>query len=312
MSDTPERPGPTEDPRPAGERASRPGIVPLGPLDVRTMLAGAVGYIRANPLATLGVSAAVMAVSEVVALIAELALQRTRPAALGAGRFGAPAAQTLVQLGSAAVAVALGAVLTGLLLVVLSRAVLGQRVGLRPAWQALAPRLPGLVGLMLLIGLVVVAIILVTALPALVAAATGSGAAIGLALVLLLVAVAGSAYLSVLWALAPAAYVLEPIGVMAALGRSRRLVHRAWWRTFGVLLLTALAVAVLAVVVMGLFGAITLGPPTVGTIVRSALATVVVGTFAVPFGTGVVGLLYIDQRIRRERFDVELARWASG
>jgi hypothetical protein len=31
-----------------------------------------------------------------------------------------------------------------------------------------------------------------------------------------------------------------------------------------------------------------------------------------PFGIGVTGLLYIDQRIRQERFDVELARSAAG
>ena len=42
--------------------------------------------------------------------------------------------------------------------------------------------------------------------------------------------------------------------------------------------------------------------------VRTAIAYVVVGTFATPFGVGVIGLLYVDQRIRKERLDLDLAR----
>jgi hypothetical protein len=285
--------------------------VPLRPLGVGEVLAGAVGYIRANPLPTLGASAVVMVVGQALQLVADLGLPRLDRAALVAGPSGW-AAVVLGQLASALVTVTLGAVVGGLLLVVLSRAVLGQRIALRPAWQVIAPRLPGLVGLTLLIGLVVGVVFLVPALPALVAAATGSGRAIGLALLLLLGAVAGVTYLTVLWALAPPAYVLEPIGVTAALARSARLVRGAWWRTFGVLMLAAFAVAVPAVVVMGLTGGFTLDPPTPGTAIRSALALAVIGTFAMPFGTGVTGLLYVDQRIRRERLDVELTRSVRG
>jgi hypothetical protein len=110
------------------------------------------------------------------------------------------------------------------------------------------------------------------------------------------------------WVLAPAAYVLEPIGVMAALRRSAMLLRGAWWRTFGTLLLSWLLVAIPVIVVMGLFGAIDPGERDAGELVRTALAVVVVGTFAVPFGVGVNTLLYVDQRIRKERLDVDLAR----
>jgi hypothetical protein len=165
-----------------------------------------------------------------------------------------------------------------------------------------------LIGLMLLIALVVVALLMIPVLLGFLTAAIGSGGAIGLGFVLPTVGLAATVYLGVLWALASAAYVLEPIPVMAALQRSSRLVHGAWWRTFGTLLISWLVVAIPVIVVMGLFGAISDGTPDTGEIVRTAIAVVVGGTFAVPFGVGVTGLLYVDQRIRKERLDLELAR----
>jgi hypothetical protein len=295
-----------------GGHAPRPGIVPLAPLGIGEILGGAVGYVRANPLPTLGVSAVVMVVTGVIQMVGELALPQPDPADLAAGRSGTFAVATLGQFGSAVAGLVLSALLGGLLLVVLSRAVLGQHIGLRAAWQAVAPRLPGLVGLSLLIGLIVGAIILVSVLPSLLVAATGSGRAISMGGLLVLVAVFAVAYLAVLWALAPAAYVLEPVGVVAALGRSRALVRGAWWRTFGTLLFAGFVVAVPAVVVMGLFGGFSLESQGAAALVRTALALAVIGTFAAPFGTGVTGLIYVDRRIRRERFDVDLARMSSG
>jgi hypothetical protein len=285
--------------------------VPLRPLAVGDVLAGAVGYIRANPLVTLGVTAAVAVVVQAVQLIVNLALPRIDPAALVRGRVDGLVGSLLGTAGSTLVGLVLGSVLTGILLVVLSRAVLGQRIGVGEAWGATARRVPGLLGLGILIGLVIAAIGVVLILVALVAAATGSGGAILLAVLLVLVAVAAIAYLGVLWAFAPAAYVLEPIGVTSALGRSGRLVRGSWWRTFGILLLAWLLITVPGVVVMGLFGAVTVGPPDASTMVRTAIASVVVTTFAVPFLTGVTGLLYVDQRIRKERLDLDLARSAG-
>ncbi|TWF76765.1 hypothetical protein FHX44_112660 [Pseudonocardia hierapolitana] len=296
----------------SGGQAPRPGIVPLRPLAVGDLLAGAVGYIRADPLPTIGVTAAVMVVTHVIQLIVELALPRIDPADLAEGRTGGLAAAAAGGFLSGIVGIVLGAALTGLLLVVLSRAVLGQRVDVREAWQAVAHRVPGLVGLTFLVALAVGAIAVVPVLIALVVGATGSGRMIALGVLLVLLAVAAAAYLSVRWVLAPAAYVLEPIGVTAALGRSSRLVHGSWWRMFGIMLLSGLIVVIPAVVVLGVFGALAPEPQDTGTLVRAAIAYIVVGTFVTPFVTGVTGLLYVDQRIRRERLDLELARYPSA
>ena len=43
----------------------------------------------------------------------------------------------------------------------------------------------------------------------------------------------------------------------------------------------------------------------------SAFATLVSETIVLPFTAGVVALLYIDRRIRREALDIELARAAG-
>jgi len=87
-------------------------------------------------------------------------------------------------------------------------------------------------------------------------------------------------------------------------------VRGSWWRVFGILLACTLVVAAVAVVVLGVFGVLTPEPQDASQIVRSAIATIVLGTVTTPFGTAVVGLLYLDQRIRRERLDLELARYA--
>jgi hypothetical protein len=298
----------------SGRPAPRPGIVPLRPLALGDVLVGAVGYIRANPISTLGVTAVLMVVAQAIQLIVELAVPRIDPADLAAGRIDGLAGSAAGTFLSAIVGIVLGAALSGLLLVVLSRAVLGQSLGVREAWHTVARRVPGLIGLTCLVALAVGVTAVVLVLVALVVAATGSGTAIAVAVLLVLVAMAGAAYLSVRWALAPAAYVLEPIGVTAALGRSGRLVQGSWWRTFGILLLSGLLVLIPAIAVLGVLGVFTFGPPDPdpGTAVRAAIAYVVVGTFATPFVTGVTGLLYVDRRIRQERFDLDLAAYPDA
>jgi hypothetical protein len=282
--------------------------VPLRPLAVGDMLAGAFGYIRANPVSTLGLTAAVMGVGEVIHLIVQLALPQIDPAELAEGRIDGLAGSMVSGLLSMVIAVVFPAVLSGLLFTVLSRAVLGQQIGVREAWRAVAQRLPGLIGLTALVGLAVGAIVAVPFAVGLVGSATGSPWAILLAALLFFVAAVGAAYLTVVWLLAPVAYALEPIGVTAALGRSRQLVRGDWWRTFAILLLSGLIVVIPAIIIRGLFGAITLEAPDAATMVRAAIASLLVTTFASPFIAGIMGLLYVDQRIRKERLDLQIPR----
>ena len=52
--------------------------------------------------------------------------------------------------------------------------------------------------------------------------------------------------------------------------------------------------------------------PGIGFTILIGLVSVLVTTFATPFLAGLTGLLYVDQRIRRERYDLQLATWAAG
>ena len=141
------------------------------------------------------------------------------------------------------------------------------------------------------------------------------GVLIGLAVLVLLI------YLSVLLSLATPAYVMEGIGVVAALTRSagsrarrlvahlRRCCSSSGWRVSvvgGVLGASAGPSAGRG----GLAGSV--APPCrVRFLRRGGGWSRCRHTFTTPFLAGVTGLLYVDQRIRRERFDLQLATWAN-
>ena len=113
------------------------------------------------------------------------------------------------------------------------------------------------------------------------------------------------------------AYVLEGIPAMSAFRRSYDLVHKQWWRVFGILLVGGIIAAIVGVVLQlpfGFIGGLTDGPgsataaPGLLSSVITAVGAIVAGTVTAPFSAGVSGLLYFDQRMRREAFDLELLR----
>lgn len=133
-------------------------------------------------------------------------------------------------------------------------------------------------------------------------------------------------WLQVSLALAAPALMLERQGIIAALRRSAKLVRGAWWRTFGILALTYLIVFLLSFLVSIPFSAIAViadgvslseffesGGPSFGWpfLIVTGIGEVIVSTLLYPFVAGVMALLYVDQRIRREALDLDLARAAG-
>jgi hypothetical protein len=312
----------------------KPGVIPLRPLSVGEILDGAVSYIRANPGVTLGLAAVVITLTQLLQVPVQYFLAADL-AGLGAGAGAAPPSMQDVAdaLAGSATSAAIGGVLTsvaitvlnGLLIVVLSRAVLGQRVGLGETWAAAGRRLPGLIGLSLLTALILTAAVAIAATPAVVAAVAGAPLAITATLGVLgfIAGVCLLVYLYVVLAMAAPAYMLERSGVVAALSRSRQLVDPQWWRIFGILLLaTVIAVIVNAIITVpaslaGGFatapqpGAAPFATPSLLGLVIAAIGAIIAGTITAPFTAGVTGLLYVDQRIRREALDLALARAAG-
>ena len=316
--------GPGWGPPPGWQPDVKPGIVPLRPLGLGELLDGAIQAMRANPRVMLGLSAIIVTLQQVVQVVGLAIL--TRPlTALDANEqvsdaqlLGLVAGGGVTLLVGLALAFVVQVILTGILTVVVSRCVLGQTMTAAEAWQTVRPRLWPLFGLTLLVAAVLVAAVLVGAVPALfVALVGGPGWLIAVVAVLgILAGVAVAIWLYVSLALSSPALVLEKQRVVAAMRRSRTLVKNAWWRTFGILLLTAVIVFAISAAVSFPFTALSLffsgeNGTSLPALILNGLAGVVAGVITFPFAAGVTVLLYVDRRIRREGLDLELARAAG-
>jgi hypothetical protein len=271
---------------------------------VGEILDGAIQCVRANPKIMLGLSAIVVTIAQLIsfALLAAVAGNltaldpetATTDEMIGAlsGLFGATGLGFIVSSLAQVV-------LSGLLTVVVGRAVLGQKVTLGQAWTELRPRILPLIGVSILVYLL---------------------AGIGLIFCLL-----PGIWLYTMWWVAAPALILERAGVITAMKRSWRLITGSFWRTLLVVVLTVILTQVIAGVVSLPFtllaggfdafsagGADSFGTITTASLFASTLGAIVAGTLTFPFTASVTVLLYIDRRMRLEGLDLELARAASS
>ncbi|MFF9570268.1 hypothetical protein [Streptomyces sp. NPDC014685] len=311
--------------------AAKPGVIPLRPLGVGEILDGAVSTMRAHWRTVLGITLTVSVIAQIAIILVQRFLlpdpveidpDATGPEVL---RQAADSAQsTLVNsLPSVLIGMIATLITTSVLTVVISRSVLGRPVTLAEAWAEARPRLAQLLGLTLLLALISAAILTVGILPGLL---IGSAAGAGLALIGFLASSAVTIWLMVRFSLASPALMLERQSIAASMRRSAKLVGGAWWRTFGVLALTWLLTFVVSLIVAIPFGVIAMavdggGIESVLTdgsmdfgwpfLIVSGIGEVVISTITYPLSAGVMALLYIDQRIRREALDLELGRAAG-
>ncbi|MCX5160612.1 glycerophosphoryl diester phosphodiesterase membrane domain-containing protein [Streptomyces sp. NBC_00264] len=311
--------------------AAKPGVIPLRPLGVGEILDGAVSTMRAHWRTVLGITLAVSVVAQIASILVERFLlpepPRIDPNATGseALRQATDSAQSAMFSGLPSLLITMIATLitTSVLTVVISRSVLGRPVTLSDAWAEARPRLPQLLGLTLLLAVISAAVLAVGLLPGML---IGSTAGAGLALLGFMAAICVVIWLMVRFCLASPALMLERQSITTSMRRSAKLVRGAWWRTFGILALTGLLTLVVVVIVTIPFGfiamivdgdgigsALTDGSTSFGWpfLIVSGIGEVIISTITYPFSAGVMALLYIDQRIRREALDLELARAAG-
>ena len=305
--------------------ALKPGVIPLRPLSLSDIFNGAVAYIRANPKATLGLTTVVVVVAQLLALILSvgpLAFTGELQPSLS-GEEVSPG----VVLGSSASSLAgAGAtwlssiLLSGMLTVVVGRAVFGTSITISEAWQRLRPRLWALIGFTVLevVGAVVLVAVVVLIISGVAVAAGGVAAAIaGVPLVLALIV--GLVYLGMMLSFAPSVIVLERLQIVPAISRSFKLVRNDFWRVLGIRLLGGIVAAVIAgaVTVPFSFGGQILlvsGSSTLAALIALVLLSIgsAIGQIiTAPFSAGVVVLLYTDRRIRAEAFDLVLQTGAA-
>ncbi|MFF7485988.1 glycerophosphoryl diester phosphodiesterase membrane domain-containing protein [Streptomyces luteogriseus] len=314
--------------------AAKPGVIPLRPLGVGEILDGAVSTMRTYWRTVLGISLTVAVLTEVIVVLFQgLVLDDSSTEALNdpsatLSELSRAMGDALLSSSVVFVISLVGTVIaTALLTTVTSRAVLGTSVTIGEAWRDARPQVLKLFGLICVLLLITVGVVTVGALPGLLVTLAGSSGA-GIALTVLGIIGAGivALWLAIRFSLASPALMLEKQGIKKAMSRSAKLVQGTWWRIFGIQLLATLIANVVASIIVipftllaaalsgdGLTGWLNTGVGSLGWtfLIISGIGSVIGSMITFPITAGVTVLLYIDQRIRREALDLELARAAG-
>ncbi|MEU6666108.1 glycerophosphoryl diester phosphodiesterase membrane domain-containing protein [Streptomyces sp. NPDC046727] len=316
--------------------AAKPGVIPLRPLGVGEILDGAVSTMRTYWRTVLGIALAVAVVTDaclvlVQGFVLNDALARTSLDSRTATPDDVYRALRESLLGTGIVTVISAAaviVATALLTTITSRAVLGKPVSTGEAWREARPQIPKLAGLLILLGLITVGVIVAGSLPGILILAGGGSDTGGAGLFALgiLGGVVVAVWLAIRYYLAAPALMLERQGITKAMGRSAKLVRGSWWRVLGIQLLAWLIANIVSAIVtipFALIGSAVSGDsmdnflgPNGGHVgwaflIIRGIGSLIGTTLTLPISAGVTVLLYIDQRIRREALDLELARAAG-
>jgi hypothetical protein len=306
-------------------------VIPLRPLGVGEILDGAVSTLRAHWRRVLGVTIGVSVISQTCDILAQRYLvpdpvpvdQDASPSEL-LRQAGDSLRSSLLSLTPVLVITLIGTLFTtAVLTMVISRSVLGRPVTLGEAWREAKPRLPQLLGLTILLPVISAAVLAVGVLPGVL---VGSDAGIALAALGGLAAGLVAIWLMVRFSLASPALMLERGGVLGSLRRSAKLVRGAWWRIFGILVLTLLLTLIVSMTIAvpftlvaaavdgnGITSMFSGNPPDFGWayLIITGIGAVIASSITLPISAGVTVLLYVDQRIRREALDIDLARAAG-
>ncbi|MGL6235276.1 MAG: hypothetical protein ACRC20_08015 [Segniliparus sp.] len=312
----------------------QPGAIPLRPLSLSEIYNGAVAVVRSNPKTVLGFSVVVLAVGALVQIAVLAPVLRWALRATGA--FGSavaldsPESRSTVSLAGsladAPVSLVAATLIAGCVMPVLARALAGERGEPEPAraaWLETRARALPLACLSCVVLFVQALIVLLPVVAALLVIAIGfsvPGAVLLLVLVepffLLLASVVG-----VFLSLSAPAMMSERLGVLASCRRSALLVQRGFWKILGVGLLTKLVTAFVGLslslpfMVAGeAFGSDTTpdGHVAVLSVVLLAVGQLLSRSVLMPFAASVTALLYVDQRMRQEAYDLVLLGSLGG
>jgi hypothetical protein len=310
-------------------------VIPLRPLGVGEILDGAVSTMRTYWRTVLGISLTVAVVTEIAVILLQgfvlndsASTDALNDPSATVGELSRALGDTMLSSGVVLLITLLGTIVaTALLTSVTSRAVLGKSVTTAEAWRDARPQLPKLFGLTFLLPLIAVAIVALGTLPGVLAAVAGAGDA-GVALAVLGGLGAGivALWLMIRFSLASPALMLEKQSIWKSMSRSAKLVRGSWWRVFGIQLLATIIANIVASIVVipfaflaaalsgdGVTGFLNSGSSSLGWtfLIVSGVGSVIGSMLTFPITAGVTVLLYIDQRIRREALDLDLARAAG-
>lgn len=189
----------------------------------------------------------------------------------------------------------------------IGEAVLGRDPDTRSARTIALHRFWPSLGTLLVTVLVMAAVIVVVVLGALIHVA--------LAIVLGLAAVVGIVWWAIAIGFAAPIVVLEHAGPIRAIRRSILLVRGRWWMLFGITIVSGLMTGIptaivsgLITLVLGLFG----GGNATFDFMWSAIGGTIGAALFTPMASAITVLAYLDQRVRKEGFDLQRLATSLG
>ena len=310
----------------AGLPTYKPGIIALRPLSLGDIVEGSFACLRRSPRTFLGLalltSLAVLLAAGLLFLVGYLlstSLESPDTVDLFLA-FGLTSSVAVLLFLSSATSIAL----SGILAYPVGEAVLGRAATMGETWRRTRRYLPRLMGLCLLLvvpATVVFGLVIALTVWGFTEGAPALGAVGVVGTVALLLA---TLWLGIRLSLATPALVLEDLGVIASLRRSWRLTSGLFWRTLGILLVSSVLIGVvqyvlsfavqmagmlLGLVLASMFsGATSEAAAGVVMVVVSVAGSLISSIITQPFLAAALALLYTDARIRKEGFDLALAR----
>ncbi len=318
----------------------KPGLLPLRPLGLGTMLGAPFRLMRRNPRPTLGVALGLQAIVLVVSglvigLVTAGALARIDSSTSDDASTitaGAVATVYLSALIPALLSALVSALVQAVVVLEVSRQTLGEKLRFGRLWSRVKGRLGAVIGWTFLIVLfVIVWYVLLVALIVLAVLLGGVnlGAGIGVGILLFLGAVVLAVWLAVKLSLTTCAIVLERVSVGKAMARSWRLTSgiAPFWKTLGVealvgvILYFATSILTVPVSFLGSFVIALIDPNgsnsagsigvSIGLLVFSFVVLLVGGSVASVVISATIAVVYLDRRMRSEGLDLELARFVE-
>jgi hypothetical protein len=319
--------------------STRP-VIPLRPLGLGDVLAGAFTVFRRNPRVLLLWAVLLSGVLGLVTTLGSALGQRTLQSRMLGAVDGSGDADTIIagtvtmyavlSIGLPFLATLARGFLVAPVAVDTGQRVLGRRGTFRGLWSLLAGRRGAVLRwiLLQLAAGIVLGIVFVLVVVVFVAALAAGDTAVGWFVLTVVVMVLGFgvllAFLVTRFAFTVPTIALEGRGVFSAAGQSWRLTRGAFWRTFGILLLVQVAFGFAASIAsvpltvgLTLFSGVfdplgqTGSPdPTVGSVVAlvvGSLLVIAVQCVTDVLGAAILTFLAIDRRIRTEALDQRIA-----
>jgi membrane-anchored glycerophosphoryl diester phosphodiesterase (GDPDase) len=317
----------------------KPGLIPLRPLDLGTLLGAAFRVLRRNPRPTFGASLLIQGASTVlllavVGLVGWATLGRIDSSTsddqgtIVAGSIGIIGLSSIIPV---FLSIAASALLQGIIVIEVARGALGEKLTFRQLRRLAKGRIWAIIrwSLLLVLLFALAAAVLAAIITVFVVSLGAVGVAIG---ILLGLAFGIGCFVAFCWlgtklSLVPSAIMLERLTVRQAIARSWRLTKGSFWRTFGILALVVVIVQVVQSIISLPLNFISpilttlIDPngqnsPTAlivagGITLLSLVVSLVFSAITAVIQTATTALLYLDLRMRREGLDLDLVRFVE-